>query len=421
MQSRSVRAFTGLMIAALVSGSAIWGASVAHATPPLSTPWPCDVSYPVTQGHNTGSHDGNGAWAWDIGIPEGQEVAAPADGVVRLIKKDSTQGGCSSTFGNSANYVVLDFGDGTEALMMHLAPNSSQLEVGDLVKQGDIVGRVGLTGWVCGAHLHFQIQETCASWWCQSIPAAFVDYGDPTDGTSLISNNCPMAIPCAPVGDGVTVIDELSTCFVRETSYWWNVSEGDAGHHYYTFGTDAAANDTIGHYRFDVSVDGTYAVEAFIPDSADTKNAKYTWSNGGAATELAVVDQSAKKGWVALGEIDLTAGAAREVVLGDATGEAYALRRHVAFDALRLTRIVESGTGGGGANGTGGGASGGEAGSGASGGDGGGEGGGEGADESGGCACGTSDARSAPSSWVFVAMVVWAVRRRMRAEEKRHA
>ncbi len=329
-------------------------ARAAFATPPLATPWPCDVSYSVTQGHNTGSHVDEGAFAWDIGIPEGADVAAPADGVVRLVRMDSTEGGCSSAYGNSANYVVVDFMDGTEALMLHLMPNSSTLSVGDVVSQGDIVGKVGLTGWVCGAHLHFQIQNTCASWWCQSIPSSFVDYGDPAPGTQLVSNNCEPALPCPVVGEGTTTIDELSSCFVRETSYWWNVDEGDAGHHYYTFGTDAAADETIGRYRFDVAVDGLYRIEVFIPSTeADSENAAYKWSDGGELFDLAVVNQATEKGWVPLSEVALTAGPAREVYLGDKTGEAHDLMRHLAFDAIRLTKIDPSGGGGGSAGGAG--------------------------------------------------------------------
>jgi len=393
-------------------------ASIAQATPPLATPWPCEVTYPITQGHNTGSHVDEGSWAWDIGIPEGNDVAAPADGVVRLVRMDSTEGGCSSAYGNSANYVVLDFGDGTEALFLHLAPASSTLAVGDLVSQGDVVGRVGLTGWVCGAHLHFQIQETCASWWCQSIPSAFDDYGDPIDGTSLISNNCPVALPCPAVGEGQTVIDEQSACFVRETSFWWHVAEGDAGHHYYTFGTDAEANDTIGRYRFDVAVDGQYAVEVFIPETdADTTNAKYQWSNGADASELGVVDQSTMKGWIPLGEVTLTAGPAREVFLGDATGEAYELRRHVAFDAIRLTKVDPSGSGGGGAGSAGGAGAGGESpdvgGSSASGG------GSSDDDEAeGGNGCDCRAGRPVGSGWpgfVVVAALLYLARRRRRS------
>lgn len=337
----------------LVGLSSLAGASVAYATPALYTPFPCDDTYAVTQGHNTGSHTGKGAYAWDIGIPVGGEVAAPADGVVRLVRMDSTNGGCSSTYANDANYVVLDFGDGTEALFLHLQAGSSSLQVGDQVKQGDVVGAVGLTGWVCGAHLHFQIQETCPSWWCQSIASSFVGFGDPGLGTSMPSNNCPPLEPCASLDGAQTIIDEEESCFSKVTSYWWSEPEGYAGHHYYTFGIVGPESETVGTYAVDVTVGGTYLVEAHVPQGATSTAARYLIDPGTGQAELAVVDQSTQKGWVPLGEVVFLEGEGRTVVLGDATGESPDLDRRVAFDALRFTFVPDEPVGGGGAGGGG--------------------------------------------------------------------
>lgn len=313
--------------------------SVAMAVPPLSTPWPCDVSYRITQGHNTGSHTDNGAWAWDIGIPVGGDVTAPADGVVRRIRMDSTRGGCSSSYGNDANYVVIDFGDGTEALLLHLEQNSSSLQVGDRVQRGQVVGRVGLTGWVCGAHLHFQIQQTCSSWWCPSIPASFEAYGDPTSGT-YASDNCPSCAVVATMAAEALVDEKDPGCFKRATSYWWSVSEGHDGHHYYTFATDAAGPDTVGTWLFDVGEAGRYHVHAHVPQTeADAQNVSYIIQTGQAETTVGPVNQAAQKGWVDLGTHDFAGGEDRSVRVGDNTGENYDLRRKIAFDALRLTPV----------------------------------------------------------------------------------
>jgi hypothetical protein len=321
-------------------------ASPAWATPPLYTPFPCGSTYTVTQGHNTGSHTAQGAWAWDIGIGVGGEVAAPADGVIRMIRMDSTTGGCSNAYANDANYVVVDFGDGTEALFLHLQANSTSLQVGQAVKQGDVVGKVGLTGWVCGAHLHFQIQNTCASWWCQSIPATFVDFGDPGYGATMMSNNCPPLDPCDALAGGQTIVDERTTCFEQQTSYWWSVYEGYDDHHYFTYAIDAAESDTVGTWWLEVEVAGRYAVEAHVPPGATSTGARYFADPGSGRTELAVIDQSSLTGWVALGELDFALGSDRYVELGDATGESSELSRMVAFDALRFTYLPE-GEGGG--------------------------------------------------------------------------
>jgi hypothetical protein len=77
----------------------------------------------------------------------------------------------------------------------------------DAVRRSDRLGRVGLTGWVCGAHLHSQIQRTCSSWWCQSIAASFRGLGNPRDGDAVKSNNCPI-----PDRDEDRVKDAADNC-----------------------------------------------------------------------------------------------------------------------------------------------------------------------------------------------------------------
>lgn len=158
-------------------------------------PWSCDHSFRVSQAHDTGSHKGKGTWAWDFNISEGTVVTAPADGVIRMVRDDSDSYGCGPEHAWDANYVIVDFENGTEALFLHMKADSARVSVGQAVHKGDPLAEVGNSGWVCGTHLHFQIQETCDSWWCQSIPADFNNVGDPEKGTTLASNNCPTSDP----------------------------------------------------------------------------------------------------------------------------------------------------------------------------------------------------------------------------------
>ena len=167
---------------ALLALSLLGGAQ-AHAIMNMQPPFPCGTSYTVTQGHNTGSHTSNGSWAWDFGLPVGAMVTAAAPGTVIRARGDSTRGGCDSAYANDANYVVVDHGDGTAALYLHL--QNVAVSVGQQVTTGQELGRVGLTGWVCGAHLHFQVQSVCNSWWCPSQPSTFAGYGDPGLGARL--------------------------------------------------------------------------------------------------------------------------------------------------------------------------------------------------------------------------------------------
>jgi MYXO-CTERM domain-containing protein len=312
--------------------------ALASAEPPLHLPWTCDDVYHVTNGHHTSSHTGNDDWAWDFGLPVGTVVRAPADGIVRLVKMDSSQGGCDGAYANDANYVVIDFDDGTEALMMHLQHASSTLHVGDAVTQGDVVGKVGLTGWVCGAHLHFQIQNTCDSWWCQSISAEFVDFGDPAQDVPLASNNCPVAEPCTSALDGAeTIVDDADArCFEKVSSWFWPGDGGWEDAHVYTWANDGAEPDSIGRWSFGVDVPGRYRLAAFVPDDhAASHAAGYEIHTGAETVAVGPIDQSTQKGWVDLGVHEIVAGDEHWVRLRDNTGEARDLDRELAFDAIR--------------------------------------------------------------------------------------
>ncbi len=176
-------------------------AAPSHGGKEFLLPWQPDVGFRVTQGHNTGSHTGNGAWAWDFGLPEGTDVLAAHDGVVRRTKSDSTIGGCSSTYANDANYVVLDRGDGLESLYLHLS--AVYVSAGQTITRGELLGKSGQTGWACGAHLHFQIQMSpdgggTTTWYNPSVHEYFYDTGDATDpapGTTVVSKNGVIVLP----------------------------------------------------------------------------------------------------------------------------------------------------------------------------------------------------------------------------------
>ncbi|NJK31657.1 MAG: M23 family metallopeptidase, partial [Deltaproteobacteria bacterium] len=209
--------------------------------PHLEAPWSCNDTYSVTQGNGgQTSHTGFAQFAWDFGMPLGTEIKAAHAGTVILVKKNSNLGGCSNTYANDANYVVIDHGDGKASLYLHLQFDSTPQNVGDHVEAGDLVGRVGQTGWSCGPHLHFQVQNICGSWWCQSVPSDFYGEGVINLGETMKSENCG---PCgATLAGGETLISESDvTCFDRLTEWWTDAVEALAGHHWFTYATDAGA------------------------------------------------------------------------------------------------------------------------------------------------------------------------------------
>lgn len=79
----------------------------------------------------------------DFAAKTGTPVKAPAAGVVRLAR---------STF-MSGNLIMLDHGGAITTVYAHLS--EMDVKVGDVVKEGDVIGKVGTTGRSSGPHLHW--------------------------------------------------------------------------------------------------------------------------------------------------------------------------------------------------------------------------------------------------------------------------
>jgi murein DD-endopeptidase MepM/ murein hydrolase activator NlpD len=172
------------------------------APPGYLLPWAGGEIHTVTQGEETTfTHNGSTAYAYDFDLSYDTIVAARSGKVLR-VREDSNAGGCDPSFSTAANYVVIDHGDGTTALYLHLAYNGVTVAPGDIVDQGDPIAISGETGLTCaddenggpGPHLHFQVQRFDeARPLTQSVPVAFDDIpsnnGVPQDGKSYVSGN----------------------------------------------------------------------------------------------------------------------------------------------------------------------------------------------------------------------------------------
>ncbi len=168
------------------------------------------MSFPVSQVHNVGSHVGNDAWAWDFRMPEGTPVVAALDGVVRLARGDSDEGGCDPAMARKANYVVIESQGNVETQYLHFSAVS--VVPGQHVRRGDLLGYSGKTGWACGAHLHFKVATPVSAGWNNpSVEARLQGYGDPMLEAWVSSPPCtaPLEVathqppPTARQGDAV--------------------------------------------------------------------------------------------------------------------------------------------------------------------------------------------------------------------------
>lgn len=170
-----------------LAGASVFTAAVLTAAPAVESasnyklPYPAGASWYVTQGGGTGGHVGTQQHAIDWGMPIGSTLVAARGGRVKYVKEDSNVCGCSSAYGNSANYVVIDHGDNTQALYLHLQYNGALVSAGQRVEQGQAIAKSGMTGWTCGSaaggcgpHLHFQVERP-GIWFTQSLWVAFAE------------------------------------------------------------------------------------------------------------------------------------------------------------------------------------------------------------------------------------------------------
>jgi murein DD-endopeptidase MepM/ murein hydrolase activator NlpD len=103
------------------------------------------------------AHIGKLRNAIDFIVEEETSVLAAADGIVTFIKDNSNTGGSNPIYWNHSNFIVIKHSNGEYSRYDHLSYASSKVKVGQYVKAGEEIARVGMTGYTYLPHLHFQV------------------------------------------------------------------------------------------------------------------------------------------------------------------------------------------------------------------------------------------------------------------------
>jgi murein DD-endopeptidase MepM/ murein hydrolase activator NlpD len=112
---------------------------------------------PLIQGFDgEGSHLASMRYSLDFGMPRGTSVLAAREGVVLYLQDGFREGGADPALLERANLVVIAHRDGSMASYGHLEPGL-QVSVGDTVREGQVLGRSGRTGFAGRPHLHFHV------------------------------------------------------------------------------------------------------------------------------------------------------------------------------------------------------------------------------------------------------------------------
>jgi murein DD-endopeptidase MepM/ murein hydrolase activator NlpD len=103
------------------------------------------------------AHVGKLRNAVDFIVREDTPVLAAADGFVTLVKDDSHIGGPSIEYWQYSNFIVIQHANGEYSRYDHLAYRSATVTAGQHVRKGQVIARVGMTGFTYLPHLHFQV------------------------------------------------------------------------------------------------------------------------------------------------------------------------------------------------------------------------------------------------------------------------
>ena len=102
-------------------------------------------------------HTGKLRNAIDFIVPEHTPVFAAANGIVTYVKDDSTIGGPNPIYQKYTNFITIMHANQEYSRYDHLAPRSSEAKVGQTVREGEKIAKVGMTGYTLLPHLHFQV------------------------------------------------------------------------------------------------------------------------------------------------------------------------------------------------------------------------------------------------------------------------
>jgi len=126
----------------------------------VSLPFCKGKSYKIIQGYNGWFFHNTdySRYAIDFGLKVNDTICAADDGFVVGVIKDYKVGGRDKRLEPYANFITIYHPhSGLITQYVHLKFNGSLVKVGDIVRQGQAIGLVGLTGRTTIEHLHFNV------------------------------------------------------------------------------------------------------------------------------------------------------------------------------------------------------------------------------------------------------------------------
>lgn len=129
----------------------------------------------VSQAWGGVTHINRAHYAYDFPMKRGTPIYAARAGVVKKVEEDfgEVPKDLRSLVKRRPNFVYIEHSDGTRAHYQHLQENGVVVEVGDYVKEGQLIGYSGNTGKSSGPHLHFAVLKKEKGKKPETIPMKF--------------------------------------------------------------------------------------------------------------------------------------------------------------------------------------------------------------------------------------------------------
>jgi len=106
----------------------------------------------------------------------GEDILAVADGIVTRVVTGQANNPIGLTpfppvvSTGAGNAVLLAIGDGIFTMYGHMLPGTVSVRVGDRVRRGDVLGKLGNTGQSTAPHLHFQVMDDNSIGGAEGLP-----------------------------------------------------------------------------------------------------------------------------------------------------------------------------------------------------------------------------------------------------------
>ena len=111
--------------------------------------------------------------ALDFKMKRGTNIVAVRDGIVIRVKEDGSKGGWGRKYRSQGNNIVIQHSDNSRSGYWHLKKDGALVNVGDTVKQGQVIGLSGKTGYTAFPHLHFIVWRSDKNGRWQQVATRF--------------------------------------------------------------------------------------------------------------------------------------------------------------------------------------------------------------------------------------------------------